>query len=90
MSNETDQLQSQVIRLERQVNLLAAEVNALVGPTQSARALLQARTGTTATIETNAGSISGTIVAVGIDFVQILEPTGDIVLIPISSITAII
>ncbi|WP_337099860.1 hypothetical protein [Paenibacillus sp. YIM B09110] len=89
MSNETNQLQRQVSQLERQVNLLAAGVSTLVAPTQRARAILEAKIGAVASIETNAGNISGTVVAVGIDFVHILEPTGDIILLPISSITAI-
>ncbi|WP_442048858.1 hypothetical protein [Paenibacillus sp. 2TAB19] len=58
-------------------------------PIQRARAILEARIGVVASIETNAGNISGTVVAVGVDFVHILEPTGDTVLLPISSITAI-
>lgn len=89
VATDSDQTQNQVTQLNQQVSVLAAEVNAITGPTQGTRALLQARIGTTATIETNAGSISGTVLAVGIDFVQILEPTGDIVIIPISSITTI-
>jgi prefoldin subunit 5 len=88
-ANETGLIQEQVNLLNTRVNALAAEVSALTAPIQSVRALLQARIGTTATIETDAGSISGTVLAVGIDFVQILEPTGDIVLIPLSSITTI-
>lgn len=89
LSNETNQLQSRVSQLERQVNLLATEVSTLVAPTQRARAILESRIGAVASIETDAGSISGTIVTVGIDYVHILEPTSDIVLLPISSITAI-
>ncbi|MGO4371912.1 hypothetical protein AB4Z33_04960 [Paenibacillus sp. 2TAB19] len=89
LSNETNQLQSQVSQLERQVNLISTELNALVVPIQRARAILEARIGVVASIETNAGNISGTVVAVGVDFVHILEPTGDTVLLPISSITAI-
>lgn len=71
------------------VNLLAAQVNTITAPTQGARALLQGRMGSVVSIETNAGSISGTIVEVGVDYVQILEPTGDIVLIPLRSITTV-
>jgi chromosome segregation ATPase len=89
LSNETNQLQSQVSQLERQVNLITTELSTLVVPIQRARAILQARIGNITSIETDAGSISGTIVTVGIDYVHILEPTGDIILLPISSITAI-
>ncbi|WP_426448067.1 hypothetical protein ACP26L_27095 [Paenibacillus sp. S-38] len=50
---------------------------------------LEDKIGDTVTIETNAGTVTGVLQMVGSNVVQVLEPTGDILLIPISSINAI-
>ncbi len=45
--------------------------------------------GTTITVDTAAGDVSGILTLVGTDVIQLLEATGDIVLIPISSINSV-
>ncbi len=45
--------------------------------------------GQSVVIETNAGTVTGTLTLVGTDVVQVLEPTGDIVLIPLNSINSV-
>ncbi|MGF7035636.1 hypothetical protein J2T17_006669 [Paenibacillus mucilaginosus] len=47
------------------------------------------RIGESVTIETDAGTITGVLQLVGTDVIQVLEPTGDILLIPIPSINAV-
>ncbi|MDF2650685.1 MAG: hypothetical protein K0Q73_6490 [Paenibacillus sp.] len=73
-------------KLNTQVNNLQAQV---LAPILAIRNLLQSRMGTAVTIQTAVGSISGTVVSVGRDFVQLLEPSGAIVFIPISKINTI-
>ncbi|WP_139074758.1 hypothetical protein [Paenibacillus elgii] len=72
-----------------QISSLQAEVAGLTAPSRAVRTLLQGRVGTTVSIESNAGSISGTLTAVGDDFAQIQEPTGDIDLIPLANINSV-
>ncbi|MCY9658915.1 hypothetical protein P5G65_17895 [Paenibacillus chondroitinus] len=51
---------------------------------------VEGRLNTQVTIQTGAGTESGTLVLVGSDVVEILEPSGDILLIPASSIESVI
>jgi len=44
--------------------------------------------GEAVTVETDAGTITGTVQFVGTDFVELLEPGGDVVLVPFASINA--
>lgn len=50
--------------------------------------LFESQLGQTVAVTTNGGVISGTVTAVGTDYVQITESNGDIVLIPFDAITA--
>jgi hypothetical protein len=59
-------------------------------PTDPMIQLLTSLINTTVTIETDAGTVNGLLQLVGIDVIQILEASGNIVLIPITSITAIL
>jgi hypothetical protein len=58
-------------------------------PDDSLIQALRARLNTTVTISTNAGDITGVLNLVGTDVIRIVEPTGNIVLIPISQINGI-
>jgi|GEM_PF-6453786 len=49
-------------------------------------AALRARLNTAITVTTEVGTVSGLLVLVGSDVIEIIEPTGDIVLIPIFKI----
>ncbi|MCZ8518561.1 MULTISPECIES: DUF2642 domain-containing protein [Paenibacillus] len=50
---------------------------------------LEDKIGETITVETDAGTVSGVLQFVGPDVIQVLETTGDILLIPIPSINAV-
>ncbi|WP_259616756.1 hypothetical protein [Paenibacillus doosanensis] len=78
-----------VNRVTAAVNNLQEEVSALVASNESIKNLLLSRVGTTVSIETISGPVSGKLLGVGKDFAQILEPTGDNVLIPIINITSV-
>ncbi|OAB46737.1 hypothetical protein PBAT_08650 [Paenibacillus antarcticus] len=47
------------------------------------------RLGQTLTIESPAGAVSGVLIYVGTDFIQLEESTGDLVLIPLASIISV-
>ncbi|BFT75027.1 hypothetical protein [Paenibacillus sp. P36] len=51
---------------------------------------VEGRLNTQVTIQTGAGTESGTLILVGSDVIEILEPSGDILLIPASSIESVI
>ncbi|CAM4411639.1 YuzF family protein [Paenibacillus alkaliterrae] len=84
-----NRLSAAISRLRNDVNILQAQVSALV-PGPGIREALLARLNTPIVIETDAGTISGTLIEVGIDYVAVLEPTGAIVLIPITKINSFI
>lgn len=83
--------------IRRRVNLLTTQVNSLqeqvtdlTFSTNAIRSFLLSRIGSTVTVETIAGAVTGQVVLVGDDFVQILEPSGANVLIPLVNINAVI
>ncbi|MZQ85993.1 hypothetical protein GQF01_28215 [Paenibacillus sp. 5J-6] len=51
---------------------------------------VEGRLNTQVTIQTGAGTESGTLILIGSDVIEILEPSGDILLIPASSIESVI
>ncbi|XOK63755.1 hypothetical protein ACJ7K1_11805 [Paenibacillus elgii] len=89
LSGQVSALAARTEPFATQISSLQAEVASLTAPSRAVRTLLQGRVGTTVSIESNAGSISGTLTAVGDDFAQIQEPTGDIVLIPLANVNSV-
>ncbi|TFE27185.1 DUF2642 domain-containing protein [Cohnella luojiensis] len=83
-------LQGVTNALRNDVNVLQAEVSDLTEEEDALRSQLQARIGTIITINTDAGTITGTLTAVGEDFAQILEASGAIVLVRFESINSFI
>jgi len=81
--------QGQIAALQVQVNTLQGQVQLLLQPLNEIIEQLQSRIGTVVTLETDAGTITGTLTFVGSDFAQILEPTGSIALVRVQSINAI-
>ncbi len=59
------------------------------GPDSSIIAFLRGRLNSRITVETTAGTIFGTLIAIGEDYVQIAEPNGSIVIIPLRSFLSI-
>lgn len=59
------------------------------GPGSSIIAFLRGRLNSRVTVETTAGTIFGTLIAIGEDYVQIAEPNGSIVIIPLRSFLSI-
>lgn len=51
---------------------------------------VEGRLNTQVTIQTGAGTESGTLILIATDVIEILEPSGDILLIPASSIESVI
>ncbi|GLI07394.1 hypothetical protein YDYSG_34240 [Paenibacillus tyrfis] len=82
LSGQVSAFAAQTETFATQISSLQAEVASLTAPSRAVRTMLHGRVGTTVSIESNAGFISGMLTAVGHDFVQIQEPTSDIVLIP--------
>jgi hypothetical protein len=84
---------SQLINFTNQVrndvNTMQAQISGL-NTLPNIRNVLLSRTGTTLTIETDAGTITGTLTEVGTDYVAIQEPTGALVLIPITEINSFV
>jgi hypothetical protein len=51
---------------------------------------VEGRLNTQVTVQTGAGTESGTLILIGSNVIEILEPSGDILLIPASSIESVI
>lgn len=88
----------QIVRLNERLNALQEQVNSLrggsspgagAGPDSSIIAFLRGRLNSRITVETTAGTIFGTLIAIGEDYVQIAEPNGSIVIIPLRSFLSI-
>ncbi|WP_442603219.1 hypothetical protein [Paenibacillus sp. KN14-4R] len=76
--------------MKREIAQINGQLNTLLAPSKAVQSLFESRYGTSTTITTGGGTVSGTVIATGTDFVQILEPTGDIVIIPFANITSVI
>ncbi|MDF2722044.1 MAG: hypothetical protein K0Q59_1719 [Paenibacillus sp.] len=53
------------------------------------RELLLERIGETVALETSAGTVSGVVVQVGVDVVELRESTGDTLLVPLASVQTV-
>lgn len=73
-------------QLSSRLNQLQSQVDAIQQPLNSLRVNLNAHLGTSITIQTDAGSVIGVLLFVGDDFIEIQEPSGDLVFILITSV----
>lgn len=90
-------LTEQVRKLKHRVNRLSAHVNALQDRVDTlssndagTRAFLSSRVGARLTLETPAGTLFGTLMNVGENFIQLREPDGSIVLLPLRNILSLV
>jgi uncharacterized protein YlxW (UPF0749 family) len=83
-------LTAQVTSLQKEVAQLKDQVKALTAESSQMQQILSSKRGTITTIETQSGSITGTILVAGTDAVEIQEQNGNIVLIPYKSIESVI
>lgn len=90
LADQLGLLRQQVDRLSVQVSALQNRVDALTPAQGGIVSFLRARVGTLATIETPAGTLFGTIILVGEDFVQLREADGSIVLIPLRNVLSVV
>lgn len=88
--NDVNVLQNQTSGASGAINVLETRVAGLRTPEQSLHPLLQARIGTAVTIETPAGTVVGTLVAVGDDYIEILESSGTTAIVRITSIISFV
>ena len=86
-------LRSRVIQNEQvfgtEIAAVRSQVNGILAGAEVARQFLSNRTGSSAIVDTNAGAVSGTVLAVGSDYVEMLEPNGTIVLIPLMKVVSV-
>lgn len=91
-----EELSASIAQLTAFTNQIRSDVNTLQaqirGPiaAPSIQEVLLSRLNTPIVVETDAGAISGTLIEVGTDYAAILEPTGAIVLIPLSEINSFV
>ncbi|MBB3113317.1 chromosome segregation ATPase [Paenibacillus phyllosphaerae] len=70
------------------VGSLTSEVGELTSEEQSIRSQLQQRIGAQVTIDTPVGTVTGVLIAVGEDFVELQESTGAILVVRIAKINS--
>ncbi|XEC93766.1 DUF2642 domain-containing protein [Paenibacillus tarimensis] len=90
LSNTLSALRNDVSALQTGFSAVQAGVSELTGPLDTLRSLLTARIGTTITIDTDAGTVTGVLTAVGTDFVSVQEASGAIVIIRLESIESFV
>ncbi|MCA1296673.1 hypothetical protein LBW89_27050 [Paenibacillus sp. alder61] len=74
------------------INALRQQVQQYTGPEEEYEGLITLLTpllNTSVTIDTAAGPIFGTLVAIGLDYIEIVEPDGSIVLIPFDQVLSV-
>lgn len=74
------------------INALRQQVQQYIGPEEEYQGLITLLTpllNTSVTIDTAAGPIFGTLVAIGLDYIEIVEPDGSIVLIPFDQVLSV-
>lgn len=90
LSGQVTTLSTALENLSSTVSVIQSEVEPIVAPFRALIALLRARLGTTIGIDTDGGTITGTLVNVGTDFAEVLETTSARVFIPLSAINFIV
>lgn len=75
--------------LQQSVSSLETQIESGLTPNPQLQAQLTSLQGQPVTLTTPAGAVSGTVVLVGTDAVEIREANGDIVIVPYSKITTV-
>ncbi|MCF8567630.1 hypothetical protein LLE49_23200 [Alicyclobacillus tolerans] len=89
LNKEVDLLQSAVSQLNTELAQLRVEVYSGVMPNPGLQASFQSKLDQTVTVSTPDGNITGVVIVVGTDAVELRETTGNIVIIPYSQVTAV-
>ncbi len=79
----------QISLLLLRVNKLQVEISSGMPNNKGLQAYFGARAGTSVTVTTAAGSLTGTVTAVGTNAVELTESSGDILVIPYSKIQSV-
>ncbi|MEC0239711.1 hypothetical protein P4H66_07540 [Paenibacillus dokdonensis] len=90
LAEQIRRLRYRVNRLSARVNSLQDQVELMTGNQQGTKAFFIKKVHSKITIETPAGTIFGTLTLVGNDFIQLREPDGSIVLLPLRSVLSIL
>jgi len=90
LTRSLSQIRMILARQNSRIHALQEQVNDLQGgASSSVLAFLRGRLNTRVTIETTAGSVFGTLIAIGEDYAHIAEPNGSIVIVPIRSFLSV-
>lgn len=81
-------LRAAINSLIGRVQLLEEQVGETVGRIAETRQFFQSRIGTTVSVTTDAGVVSGTITEVGTNYVRLTESDGDLVFIPLDEVNS--
>jgi len=90
LSRQLKRLRNRVNGLSTQVSSLQEQVDLLSTNQQGTVQFLTSKLNSKVTIETPAGTLFGTLVLIGEDFIQLREADGSIVLIPLRSILSVL
>ncbi|WDL95160.1 hypothetical protein [Alicyclobacillus sp. ALC3] len=82
-------LQTEIAALQTEVATLRTEIESGIIPNPALQAYFESKLNQTVTVTTPDGNISGVVIVVGTDAVEIREAGGDIVIIPYSKVTAV-
>lgn len=89
LTKEVNLLQNAVSQLNAELAQLRIEVESGVTPNPALQASFQSKLNQTVTVSTPDGSVTGVVIVVGTDAVELREGSGDIVIIPYSKVTAV-
>ena len=89
LEEKVNELQTDLVALRVEVARLRTEVESGLTQNVVMQAYFQSQLNHTVTVSTPDGNITGVVVVVGTDAVELRETNGDIVIIPYSKITAV-
>lgn len=90
LSRQLKRLRNRVNGLSAQVSSLQEQVGSLTSNQPGTVQFLASKLNSKVTIETPAGTLFGTLLLIGEDFIQLREADGSIVLLPLRSVLSVL
>lgn len=81
-------LRSAISSLSVRTSTLEGQVGEVLGRINEIRQFFESRRGTTVSITTDAGVVTGVVTDVGVDYVRLTESDGDIVFVPLTEVNS--
>lgn len=82
-------IEGQIVALEQQIRFIRQALESGLAANPALRSFFEQHKGSTVTVVTPSGSLTGTVQIAGINAVQLVEQNSDVVIVPYSKISAV-